>query len=1229
MKQKIAKILSLVTGILLAASLFSWPTPVTAGLAYWSAETIPTRVDNVLGPSGIDVRDFAVASDSATIYAVTGNSTSDNVVYKSADGGVSWSALTVSISADLVAVAPDDKDIAVIANNSTPSVQLTFNGGTTWYPLSTPPSAAAIYDIAISGTRAEKHYIAAAGKDSAANLWYYSIGTPAATWQETRPPGSDAGSEIAAIAFSPSFVSDATLVAISDSASGDVKLQILDVSAERWNSDAGYTSYPCPVVSGITGVISASLSLSPSYQASDYDTRRLYIGLTVDGNSSASGIYRFEDTIKTEMLLNTNIYSVAYNGSYLVAGAYDDSTVYRSTNPISPLPTFSASAVTKRPGGEMKVAVAWMGSNVVAGTSGNESAFAISGDIGTTFNDISLIDTTITNAEDVAVSADGEEIFFATDDGADLSLWRKSTTWQRVFSLRGTDYIVRIESQNANVIYLAKKGTKTIYYNSSGGSAQWSSRLCNIDIQDLAVESTAVAYVLSNTGSVSKTVDSGLNWSTETPTKLDSGATIVSVSVDTLLAGSQHGYVAYSTNGSTSWTLISQVIDTGAGNVQVVADNNFASNHIIYAASDTPGRSLMKWQIGTSSTWTDIFNGTFSGGIFGLAIDSNTLYGLEFNAGTGQSTIWRHFSPTTVTAASTDWSFSPTTTTTDTTDNTVYLNAAPQALKASSGKLWAVKTNDTNKLYSFTDIGVEMEITLIIPASGFVDPVNAISGFANDVPFNWERPVVGTEYELLISQDKDFISQVARITVKSEDPTVTVMVGPHQAGNKRVDFTPGVTYYWKIRTSKPMFSPYSEAKYFVVQPAAASVPQLLVPANGGMNISKKPSFSWNPVASATEYQFMLSTNITMTSPIIDIKVDKAGYNLSKELDYGKTYFWKIRATAPIMSDWSTLANFTVENKPAEPVPPVIVQEAPAPVINLPASPPENIITFAPTPEPPPPVVPDYLLAVAIIMGVLLLLVVILIIVPLPARLIPAFSLPGPLVGPARRVKNIAASLGKPLADLKTRAETSKPSKPSEEKAIRPIAKEKASERETIAFAVKSFTWMTNGKNITGGSQPGLSEKEERTLGKKLASKIQTLARKEPLHLKYPEDAAMFLNIWARYGSRDETKRYLTRSCRSRPENAIALLKCFLQVSDQPDVGTSGTREFTRSQYDSLAKVVDPDSVYAALTKLFKFKLDSIEDKVPVDPSDRAIAYKFQSIHLQVRGKPEKSDKDKK
>jgi hypothetical protein len=64
------------------------------------------------------------------------------------------------------------------------------------------------------------------------------------------------------------------------------------------------------------------------------------------------------------------------------------------------------------------------------------------------------------------------------------------------------------------------------------------------------------------------------------------------------------------------------------------------------------------------------------------------------------------------------------------------------------------------------------------------------------------------------------------------------------------------------------------------------------------------------------------------------------------------------------------------------------------------------------------------------------------------------------------------------------------------------------------------------------------------------------------------------------------------------------------------------KEFTPTRYEALAEVVDPDNVYAAITKLYKFKLEDIEE-VSVDPTDRAIAYQFIRIHHHVKSKMEK------
>ncbi|MHB8105807.1 MAG: hypothetical protein ACYDG5_09795, partial [Dehalococcoidales bacterium] len=174
---------------------------------------------------------------------------------------------------------------------------------------------------------------------------------------------------------------------------------------------------------------------------------------------------------------------------------------------------------TKSPSGDNRTVVAWMGGTVIAGTSGNESAFAISEDNGYTFNDISLIDTTISRAKDVAVSNDGAKVYLVSENATDTSLWSYDTTWQRVISLNGTtNYRVHTAASNSNIVYLSKIGTPTAYYNNASGTAPWVSFVCNINIQDMAVASSQVVFVINSAGVVSKSVNNGLLWNTTSST---------------------------------------------------------------------------------------------------------------------------------------------------------------------------------------------------------------------------------------------------------------------------------------------------------------------------------------------------------------------------------------------------------------------------------------------------------------------------------------------------------------------------------------------------------------------------------------------------------------------------------------------------------------------------------------------------------------------------------------
>ena len=1180
-KNRMLKIWRVGSAMLLLVCLLSFAAPASAGTRSWSAESIPGTDGNVLGPVGVDVSDLAVAADGTTIYTVPGDSVSGNVIYRSTDTGKSWAAWNVAIGADLVAVAPDDAYMAAITSENASAVYITADGGSTWDSLGTPgenggAAAVAIYDIAISTGTDGRRYIAVAGEEAGgvANMWYFNLGSTEPAWKGTRTmPGFTSANAVKALAFSPDFSSDKVMAAVGVSDNLSVDFEIFDFSSQKWNVSAGFSGYPVTILSddGITGIASVAISLDPKYPGGDETTRIAFVGLTINGDTSAraaSGIYRLNDNSRKELKTGVNIHSIGFDGVNLVAGAYDNNIVYRSADPLAATPTVGNTPAMKSPGGESKAVVAWAGSDVVAGTSGNESAFAVSANSGETFNDISLIDTSLTNVSDVAVSADGRTVYLATDDGTDLSLWRRASSWERVLSKRGTvNFIVRITPDAHHEIYLAQKGGKTIYYNRDRGETKWVINTCRIEIQDLTIESAEVVYALSSEGEVTRSNSAGSAWSAAEPTDLDSGATIVSVSAGTLLVGSEDGYVAYSTDGNSSWTKISEVIQKGAGSVQVVADRDFATNRRIYAASDKAGQNIVRGTMSAGTNWSDIFQRRVNGGVYGLAVDEGTLYALEYSPDSNQSILWRCLSPTSATHESSSWNSYATTGTAD-ADKRVFLNATPRALKGSSGgRLWAVNTNGPNKLYSFTD--VLAELTLKAPANEFTNPVNKVTGIANEMVFSWSRALGATEYKLYIAYDEDFTAIVTAVTIVSDQSLVIVKVGPEQTGDTRVNFAAGTKYYWRVKITNPLYSPYSWTRSFSNESLVAHVVELLVPANGGTGISQKPSFSWSPLAGVTEYRFVLSDNVSLTPPVVDVKVGSGGFAVTRELDYGKTYYWAVKPVAPAEGNWSALANFTVKKKPVEPAPPLVIEQVPPPVIDLPAplplSPPR--IVFLPAPASPEPTTPAYIWAITVVGAILVLAVV--------ALIIRKFGLVEIYGDKAKRLKA----------------------------------------GQWISFAARSFLWMRTSEKEEAENQP-LSVGEEQSFARIIVTRIRNMAKAQLLYQKFPGDATLFLYLWSHYGSREETDRYLTRSFQNNAGNVIDFLKCYLYTAEGTD---SDKDDFGRAQYDSVAEVVEPGNVLKALSRLYGDEWEMIEIGEIDDSLDKAIAYKFARIHYQVKG----------
>jgi len=798
-----------------------------------------------------------------------------------------------------------------------------------------------------------------------------------------------------AVAFSPNFNSDSVMTAITYVDTGlvtdtaNVSFQMYSTSTAMWNNAAGFgTGYPVVIATGgsaaVTGITAADITLAPTYLGSDDAERIAFAGLALTGTSGTakSGVVRLKDTSDKLIDDGALMKSVSYDGTNLVAGRYDNNYVRRTDEALVTTPTFSTARSLKRPQGANHVIVAWADGNVIAGTSGNESAFCVSEDNGKTFNGISLVDSHLTNIEDVGTSSDGSLVYMATDNGTDLSIWRKDASWERVLSVTGSvgdGFIIRTAPGNPDIVYAAQKSSQTIYYSQDAGETKWFTRTSKYALQDLTVESDDVAYIAQNgTAAVSKTTNGGFTWGSTKATELVSGSihTILSISEDNLIVGGTDGYVSYSTDGGSNWNRVLKVLESGAGTMQIAA-SGLADGDYVYATSSENGTDVRRWTIGGTS-WKALEATTAVGtmGATGISLFNGALYVAVTDG--NDSEILRTLSPTASVPLSSYWS--------TTTSAGETFNRDPSSLKVTTSgdntKLWAIDNagaGAADDLFYYTDILASAGPTLLGPADGALISVNPITGYANDTSLTWEQPPKGRSYtyDVKVALDSGFKESIVSTTKTSSSSIPNYKVDG-------TEFSPGTTYYWRIRvaTDGPIQSPYSEVRTLTIEPSAAMSPAVLAPQNGASGIALVPAFSWGPVAGAAKYEFQLAVAPHAKgwkTPVYAATIAETGIVPTVKLDNNLTYFWRVRAVSPIEGSWSAIANFTTLAEPTEAVPPVVVQEVPAPVINIPPAPAPQQIVIPPAPPPPAPIAPTYIWAIIIIGAVLVIAVIVLIV----------------------------------------------------------------------------------------------------------------------------------------------------------------------------------------------------------------------------------------------------------
>lgn len=507
--------------------------------------------------------------------------------------------------------------------------------------------------------------------------------------------------------------------------------------------------------------------------------------------------------------------------------------------------------------------------------------------------------------------------------------------------------------ENGDTVYLVDRMTDTVYWNEMEGLACWKSGTATIsEIVDLAVKDNQTIYALDDNGdfAMSDNFANTVSW-TEEPvdSKVANGWTIA-VHGDDILVGGQDGDVSYSKDGGDTFTKLED-IPTIDGLVTVAFDSYFDTNNTIYAATALAGNKngIYRWVIDTSTEWknlnankydyTGLMLGRLGGNPFSTADTGGVLYASYDNGYTcgstwsaaddlvncwkGNEKCWYTGVARCLTPAGAiscekciEWDYLNV----GLTDQE-HFKMAPQALKicgckdaTTNTKLFAIGTAaagyDMDKakygtVWTFEDCYAK-KAPALTSANNVTVPADCN---CSNLPFTikWDAVCDACYYDVQIALDDQFTNMVM--------PPVAASVISYSEGSKsEISATglsyvvPGiltcqVTYYWRIRaheanTCQIIHSWWSDAGTFTVAPSASQGAVTMGgPASGATGVAtKNVGFTWNVIAAADKYDWVLSKNADLSNPVESkTELTNPAYTCTKTLDYGTTYYWQVKA----------------------------------------------------------------------------------------------------------------------------------------------------------------------------------------------------------------------------------------------------------------------------------------------------------------------------------------------
>jgi len=508
------------------------------------------------------------------------------------------------------------------------------------------------------------------------------------------------------------------------------------------------------------------------------------------------------------------------------------------------------------------------------------------------------------------------------------------------------------EETTGDNVYLVDYDTNTIYYNDLETLACWDRGTATVDeIVDLAVKDESTIYALGYDGDVAMSDDHGgaLTWTTPVDSEVTHGYTIA-VWGDHILVGGEDGDVSYSDDGGETFTALEDVATSGY--VTVAFDTYFDTNDVIYAALDSaPGteNGIYQWVIGESTSWMDLkaeplesqigvsdgdpydervevnFTGLVvdrPGNPFTSAENGGVIYASYYGYVTTNVTdVWftgvaRSLERIVeVCTTCLTWDFLHVGLTVDVEGFEVW----PDALKIcgcltpdSNSKLFAIDEwwdydmdeGLTGSVWTYEDCYAKKAPDIASPDDGAVIPADPCSCYS--IPFTvlWDTLCDACSYDIAFALDEDFTMPV-RVNgeegfayhVVGDVPSYSIMGG--EAGGLSCE----TTYYVRVRaadaaTGEIIHSWWSDPIEITVAPSVeAGIITLVAPEPNAQGTPiKKVGFSWDLMADADAFDWVLDDNFDFSSPVESKDgLTSTAYECTKTLEHGTTYYWQVTA----------------------------------------------------------------------------------------------------------------------------------------------------------------------------------------------------------------------------------------------------------------------------------------------------------------------------------------------